>query len=155
MKPKRYPYSGRMKHPTMTITKKPLAYIGPIVKVDYKRSNDVEFKSDCFVFNKKPHLINVSSMAEEMEEFGKDYQKFVTADKNEREIQEATLKDITSRIEKCEMTLKGCVGKYTKKTDSNIKPEEIPGYQEPVLKFDHKRLDAIEFKSDGLTINRI
>lgn len=52
MKPKRYPYSGGMKHPTMTITKKPLAYIDPIAKVDYKRSNDVEFKSDGVVFNK-------------------------------------------------------------------------------------------------------
>lgn len=107
MKPKRYPYSDRMKHPTMTITKKPLAYIDPVLKFDYKRSNDVEFKSDGFVFNKKPHLINVSSMAKAMEEFGKAYQKFVTAEKKEREIQEATLKDITSRIEKCEMTLKG------------------------------------------------
>lgn len=102
MKPKRYPYSGSMKHPTMTITKKPLAYIGPVVEIDCKRSNDVEFKNDGLVFNKKPCLINVSSMAETMEEFGKAYQKFVTADKNEREIQEATLKDITSRIEKCE-----------------------------------------------------
>ncbi|QPB07527.1 hypothetical protein [Campylobacter phage CJLB-5] len=46
------------------------------------------------------------------------------------------------------------VGRY-KKTGSNIKPEEIPGYQEPVFKFDRKRLNAIEFKSDGLTINRI
>ncbi len=44
---------------------------------------------------------------------------------------------------------------YLQSTGSNIKPEEIPGYQEPVLKFDHKRLNAIEFKSDGLTINRI
>lgn len=25
-----------------------------------------------------------------------------------------------------------------KKTGSNIKPEEIPGYQEPVLKFDYR-----------------
>lgn len=37
------------------------------------------------------------------------------------------------------MTLKGHVGKHTKKTGSNIKPEEIPGYQEPVLKFDCSR----------------
>lgn len=155
MKPRRYPYSRGMKRPTMTITKKPLAYIDPIVKVDCKQSNDVEFKNDGFVFNKKSRLINISSMAKAMEEFGKAYQKFVTADKNEREKQNSILEDITSRIEKCEMTLKGCVGKYTKKTGSNIKPEEIPGYQEPVLKFDHKRLDAIEFKSDGLTINRI
>ena len=80
MKPKRYPYSGRMKHPTMTITKKPLAYIGPVVEIDCKRSNDVEFKNDGVVFNKS-----------------------------------------------------------TIKTGSNIKPEEIPGYQEPVLKFDCSR----------------
>jgi hypothetical protein len=44
---------------------------------------------------------------------------------------------------------------YLQSTGLNIKPEEIPGYQEPVLKFDHKRLNAIEFRSDGLTINRI
>ncbi|MFS9219264.1 hypothetical protein [Streptococcus sanguinis] len=102
MKPRRYPYSRGMKRPTMTITKKPLAYIDPIVKVDCKRSNDVEFKSDGVVFNKKSRLINISSMAKAMEEFGKAYQKFVTAEKKEREIQKATLKDITSRIEKCE-----------------------------------------------------
>lgn len=138
MKPKRYPYSGRMKRPTMTITKKPLAYIGPVVEIDCRRSNDVEFKNDGLVFNKKPHLINVSSMAEAMEEFGKAYKEFVAADKKEREKQNSILEDITSRIEKCEMTLNGCVGKYTKKTGSNIKPEEIPGYQEPVLKFDYR-----------------
>lgn len=80
MKPRCYPYSGRMKHPIMTITKKPLAYIDPIVKVDCKRSNDVVFKNDGVVFNKS-----------------------------------------------------------TIKTGSNIKPEEIPGYQEPVLKFDCSR----------------
>lgn len=106
MKPKRYPYSGRMKHPTMTITKKPLAYIGPVAKIDCKRSNDVEFKNDGLVFNKRPCLIDVSFMAEAMEEFGKAYKEFVAADKNEREKQNSILEDITSRIEKCEMTLK-------------------------------------------------
>ena len=103
MKPRRYPYSGRMKHPIMTITKKPLAYIDPIVKVDCKRSNDVEFKSDGVVFNKKSRLINISSMAKAMEEFGKAYKEFVAADKNEREKQNSILEDITSRIEKCEI----------------------------------------------------
>lgn len=68
----------------------------------------------------------------------KSHKDFLSADSKEREIQENILEDITSRIEKCEMTLKGYVGKHTKKTGSNIKPEEIPGYQEPVLKFDYR-----------------
>lgn len=129
MKPKRYPYSCRMNHPTMTITKKTLAYIDPIVKVDCKRSNDVEFKSDGVVFNKKSRLINISSMAKAMEEFGKAYQKFVTADKNEREIQEATLKDITSRIEKCEMTLKGLEERKTNMEKTQLQ-ENVEKYIE-------------------------
>lgn len=54
----------------------------------------------------------------------KSYKDFLAADSKEREIQENLLEDIASRIEKYE------------KTGSNIKPEEIPGYQEPVLKFD-------------------
>lgn len=56
----------------------------------------------------------------------KSYKDFLAADSKEREIQENLLEDITSRIEKYE------------KTGSNIKPEEIPGYQEPVLKFDYR-----------------
>nr|DAV09606.1 MAG TPA: hypothetical protein [Caudoviricetes sp.] len=106
MKPRRYPYTGRLKKPARLMLKEwqryydnylqSLEYRDSAVKIDCKRSNDVEFKSDGVVFNKS-----------------------------------------------------------TIKTGPNIKPEEIPGYQEPVLKFDHKRLDAIEFKIDGLTINRI
>ena len=129
MKPRRYPYSGRMKHPTMTITKKPLAYIGPVAKIDCKRSNDVVFKNDGLVFNKKPCLINISSMEEAMEEFGKAYQKFVTADKDEREIQEATMKDITSRIEKCEMTLKGLEERKTNMEKTQLQ-ENVEKYIE-------------------------
>ena len=93
MKPKRYPYTGRLKKPARLMLKEwqrhydnylqSLESRNPVVKIDCKRSDD------------------------------------------------------------------------TKKTGSNIKPEEIPGYQEPVLKFDCKRLNAIEFKSDGLTFNRI
>lgn len=146
MKPKRYPYTGRKKKPI-------------ILQIDQtelcERLNAVEYKNDGLTFGKICNLNSNSSTAKAIEEFDKAYEDFLTADNNEQKIHEAILEDITSRIEKCEMTLKGCVGKYTKKTGSNIKPEEIPGYQEPVLKFDHKRLDAIEFKSDGLTINRI
>lgn len=146
MKPKRYPYTGRKKGPI-------------ILQIDQtelcERLNTVEYKNDGLTFGKICNLNSNSSTAKAIEEFDKAYEDFLTADNNEQKIHEAILEDITSRIEKCEMTLKGCVGKYTKKTGSNIKPEEIPGYQEPVLKFDHKRLDAIEFKSDGLTINRI
>lgn len=129
MKPKRYPYSGRMNHPTMTITKKPLAYIDPIVKVDCKWSNDIVFKNDGLVFNEKSRPINISSMAKEMEEFGKAYQKFVTADKNEREIQKATLKDITSRIKKCEMTLKGLEERKTNMEQTQLQ-ENVEKYIE-------------------------
>lgn len=92
MKPRRYPYTGRLKKPARLMIKEwqryydnylqSLEYREPDVKIDYKRSDD------------------------------------------------------------------------TKKTGSNIKPEEIPGYQEPILKFDHKRLNAIEFRSEGLIINR-
>ena len=102
MKPRRFPYSGRVKCPTTDNYQKPMAYIEPVVKIDCKQSNDIEFKSDGFVFNKKPHLINISSMEETMEEFGKAYKEFVAADKNERKKQNSTLEDITSRIEKCE-----------------------------------------------------
>lgn len=128
MKPRRYSYSRGMKRPTI-ITKKPLAYIGPVAKIDCKRSNDVEFKSDGFVFNKKPHLINVSSMAEAMEEFGKAYKEFVAADKNDREIQKATLKDITSRIEKCEMMLKGLEERKTNMEKTQLQ-ENVEKYIE-------------------------
>lgn len=129
MKPRRYPYSRGMKRPTMTITKKPLAYIDPIVKVDCKQSNDVEFKNDGFVFNKKSRLINISSMAKAMEEFGKAYQKFVTADKNEREKQNSILEDITSRIEKCEMTLKGLEERKTNMEQTQLQ-ENVEKYIE-------------------------
>lgn len=129
MKPKRYPYSRRMKHPTMTITKKPLAYIDPIVKIDYKRSNDVEFKSDGVVFNKKPCLIDVAFMAKAIEEFDKAHEDFLTADSNEQKIHEATLKDITSRIEKCEMTLKGLEERKTNMEQTQLQ-ENVEKYIE-------------------------
>lgn len=127
MKPKRYPYTGRKKGPI-------------ILQIDQtelcERLNAVEYKNDGLTFGKICNLNSNSSTAKAIEEFDKAYEDFLTADNNEQKIHEAKLEDITSRIEKCEMTHKGCVGKYTKKTGSNIKPEEIPGYQEPVLKFD-------------------
>lgn len=62
MKPKRYPYTGRLKKPARLMLKEwqrhydnylqSLEYREPIVKIDCKRSNDVEFKSDGVVFNK-------------------------------------------------------------------------------------------------------
>lgn len=128
MKPRRYPYSRGMKRPTI-ITKKPLAYIGPVAKIDCKRSNDVEFKSDGVVFNKKSHLINISSMAKAMEEFGKAYKEFVAADKNEREKQNSILEDITSRIEKCEMTLKGLEERKTNMEQTQLQ-ENVEKYIE-------------------------
>ena len=92
MKPKRYPYTGRLKKPARLMLKEwqrhydnylqSLEYREPIVKIDYKRSNDVEFKSDGVVFNK---------------------------------------------------TSKKCV-EENKKTGSNIKPEEIPGYSRASFK---------------------
>jgi len=129
MKPKRYPYTGRKKGPI-------------ILQIDQtelcERLNAVEYKNDGLTFGKICNLNSNSSTAKAIEEFDKAYEDFLTADNNEQKIHEATLKDITSRIEKCEMTIKECVEKYTKKTSSNIKPEEIPGYQEPVLKFDYR-----------------
>lgn len=130
MKPKRYPYTGRKKGPI-------------ILQIDQtelcERLNAVEYKNDRLTFGKICNLNSNSSTAKAIEEFDKSYKDFLAADSKEREIQENLLEDIASRVEKCEMTLKGCFGKYTKKTGSNIKPEEIPGYQEPVLKFDFRR----------------
>ena len=62
MKPKHYPYTGRLKKPARLMIKEWQQYYDnylqsseyrePIVKIDCKRSNDVEFKIDGATFNK-------------------------------------------------------------------------------------------------------
>ena len=120
MKPKRYPYTGRKKGPI-------------ILQIDQtelcERLNAVEYKNDGLTFGKICNLNSNSSTAKAMEEFGKAYQKFVTADKKEREIQQATLKNITSRIEKCEMTLKGLEERKTNMEQTQLQ-ENVEKYIE-------------------------
>lgn len=93
MKPKRYPYTGRKKGPI-------------ILQIDQtelcERLNAVEYKNDGLTFGKICNLNSNSSTAKAIEEFDKAYEDFLTADNNEQKIHEATLKDITSRIEKFE-----------------------------------------------------
>lgn len=93
MKPKRYPYTGRKKGPI-------------ILQIDQtelcERLNAVEYKNDWLTFGKICNLNSNSSTAKAIEEFDKAYEDFLTADNNEQKTHESTLKDITSRIEKCE-----------------------------------------------------
>ena len=133
MKPKRYPYTGRKKGPI-------------ILQIDQtelcERLNAVEYKNDGLTFGKICNLNSNSSTAKAIEEFDKAYEDFLTADNNEQKIHEATLKDITSRIEKCEMTLKGLEERKT-----NMEKTQL---QENVEKYIKLRKALGEEKFDEL-----